>query len=180
MTIAALLTACSSEGEQMPIDGQHLRVSNPDISGEVCYPEDDIRSSGANYGHEMLVNTSERDVELVKVRLNNPRDVDLVGSFIAPERYASSFGILDGWPGEGLSSAAEDSLVTIPGARVAGADTASARDDELTLVLHLKLQKDSAFDGSVVEYRLNGEQTTRQTKPSTWRFRVKPACEGGG
>lgn len=178
--IAALLAACSSEGEQEAVIGQHLRVSNSDISGEICYPSDDIRGSGANYGHEMLVNTSDHEVELLSVRLNEPRHVELAGSFIAPEEYASSFGILDGWPGEGLSSAAKDSLVQIPGASVAGTDAASTRDDEFTLVLHLKLQESSAFDGLVIEYRLKGEETLRQTRPSTWRFRVKPACGGGG
>ena len=176
---SATLAGCTSTTPPPPDaspTGQHVRLSPSSETGEVCVP---TGSTDHSYAIEPISNTSDHEVEVVSVRLLGARHVRLAEAFVLPEAARGEMGVLDGWPGEGVSPQTRRALIPIPGATLEPASTVSDEADELALALHLRTrsQGEASFDAVQVVYRTTGSDATYRSEPSSISFRAAESCD---
>ncbi|GAB3111874.1 hypothetical protein GCM10027055_13440 [Janibacter alkaliphilus] len=143
----------------------------------MCVP---TGSTDHSYAIEPISNTSNHEVEVVSVRLLGARHVRLADAFVLPEAARGEMGVLDGWPGEGVSPQTRRALIPIPGATLEPASTVSDDADEPALALHLRTrsQGEASFDAVQVVYRTTDSGTTYRSEPSSISFRAAETCDG--
>lgn len=171
---ASLVSSGCSESD--PATGEDVVLSPGEMSAEVCAPV--VGDGTVSYGLEPVFNVGDVDVELMAVHLEGADRVRLVEAYIAPEQVGAEFGVLTGWPGEGVSQSAQAALRKIPGAVVEPKESLGPANDDNGLVLRLSAEDGGSFQGVRIDYRREDEDTVRRSEPSHITFVAKKRCAG--